>query len=215
MDILASFSWEHTIAWYDLSDEYCPSGSLLSSILDLSTPADDWGTIEWDCVAYPNASVTVEVRSSNASYNMGSWAEVAASGDDLSDYLEPDTRYLQYQISLETDDGTVTPQFDEIRISWEPLPVRDGPASTPERFLLWEPRPNPSTGSATIHFAVPHTGAIEMTLYDLCGRMIRTIARGMYEPGEYEVTVKGIHCGTYVYHMAADGFRDTGTLVVR
>lgn len=216
MDIVATFSWDNAIAWYELADEYSWYGSLMSAILDLGDPVGEWGSIEWNCVESPSTSVTVQVRASSASYNMGSWIGVASSGDDLSDYLESGTRYFQYQISLTTEDGTVTPQFDDIHISWEPLPVGDEPPSTSEQFVLREPRPNPSsTGITTISFAVPRKCFLELSLYDLQGHRIRSISHGEYGVGEYLVTVSGLSNGAYVYRMDADGVQYAKTLVVR
>jgi hypothetical protein len=214
-DIVATFSWDHSILWYELIDEYCPTGSLMSAILDVGEPVGEWGSIEWDCVEDPNTSVRVEVRASDVSYNMGSWIEVASSGDDLSGYLENETRYFQYQISLITEDGSVTPHFDELQISWEPLPVGEEPAVEPEQCLLWEPKPNPTSNTSAIRFAVSRESAVHLNLYDIQGRRIKCLTQGIYQPGEYVVRVDGLSSGTYLCRMNADGLKRTKTVVVR
>lgn len=59
----------------------------------------------------------------------------------------------------------------------------DGPV--PKRFMSFAPAPNPSRDGMRFAFDLPTAGAVHLTLYDLSGRLIRTLLDGARAPGRH------------------------------
>ncbi len=86
-----------------------------------------------------------------------------------------------YQIEELRSDGTVfllPPQDVKIGII---------PAST----FLFQNYPNPFNAQTTIVYGIPSRSRVSLRLYDILGRLVRTLAEGEQEPGEYEVLWDG------------------------
>jgi hypothetical protein len=65
----------------------------------------------------------------------------------------------------------------------------------PEIFALIDPYPNPFNPATTIEFHVPHRAKIGLHIYNVEGRLIRTLADGYYLPGVYKVMWDGCNSG--------------------
>jgi hypothetical protein len=66
--------------------------------------------------------------------------------------------------------------------NWSPIsnvpfsvPVTDAPASA--RWSFSEPRPNPARRSATWEYSLPEPGRVELEVFEVTGRRVRTIAQ--------------------------------------
>jgi hypothetical protein len=96
--------------------------------------------------------------------------------------------------------------LDETGIAYRfgPVNVTVG-AGVPASFALYQSRPNPSTGSATIAFDVPDRARVTLTVYDISGRLVRTAVDETLSAGTYERNVSGFAPGVYVYRLIADG----------
>ena len=60
------------------------------------------------------------------------------------------------------------------------------PAAVPATLQLAKPRPNPTTRTCAIAYAVPASKAgqkVEVVVYDVAGRRVKTLARGSGQPG--------------------------------
>ena len=103
--------------WWDLFAQMS-SGELISSILD-TEDLPWWGVITWTADVPDDSELNVEVRASDDPGDMGSWTEVADSGDDLSDYIADDLPYFQYRLIMEaSSDNDLSPTFEDITIEW-------------------------------------------------------------------------------------------------
>ncbi len=209
---------EIDIAWWEITD-FKPEGDLASDILDteVDTSTADlyWGPIDWNSETPGNTTISIEVRASNNSQNMGNWAVVTSSGDDLSDYVDDDTRYLQYKVSLETTDEDVSPAFKNVGVSWT-VSNKSNVLSVPVSFSLHPATPNPSiNGTVSIGFTLPYACEVELALYDIKGRKISVLAEGKHQPGEYTTNKTGLSKGIYIYRMITDDFSDAKKVVIK
>jgi hypothetical protein len=59
-------------------------------------------------------------------------------------------------------------------------------ANVPREVWLATPAPNPVQGAATLRFALPAEGAASLAIYDVSGRQVRELARGVLPAGEHE-----------------------------
>ena len=93
-------------------------------------------------------------------------------------------------------------------------------AGVPTRTLLLAPTPNPSQGDASLAFALAARGDVDLAVYSVDGRRVRTVARGVLEPGSYRFDWKGdddarraVAPGVYYAQLTANGKRWSRTIV--
>jgi len=88
-------------------------------------------------------------------------------------------------------------------------------------FSLGRPSPNPTTSTATIRYTLSAPGRISLDIYDLSGRLVRSLASGDANAGENSVVWDGKdgsgHAaanGVYTVTLSAQGKVETRRLVV-
>lgn len=82
----------------------------------------------------------------------------------------------------------------------------------PQAFTLHQNHPNPFNPSTEITFDVNRPGPLRLTVFDLLGRRIRTLADGVFTPGRHTVRWDGrtdagspAPSGVYLYRLEGDG----------
>jgi 1,4-alpha-glucan branching enzyme len=94
---------------------------------------------------------------------------------------------------------------------------------SPETFRnhLEQNYPNPFNPSTSIRFSLEQGGHATLRIYDVSGRLIRTLADGSYPPGLHTASWngrndrgEGVASGVYFYRMAAPGFVETRRMVL-
>ncbi len=96
---------------------------------------------------------------------------------------------------------------------------------TPERAMILASRPNPFRQATTISFAVPTGGAskVEVSVYDVSGRLVRTLEKGVLAAGVHHRTWDGrdsagraVSAGVYLYrYQVGDNTLTEKTVRVR
>jgi hypothetical protein len=94
----------------------------------------------------------------------------------------------------------------------QPGPTATDPESPPLRLELSIPRPNPFNPSTEVSFQVPEgTRNLSLDVYDLRGRLIRTLLEGLDSPATNEVIWDGrndrgdlVASGVYLFRLVAD-----------
>jgi hypothetical protein len=92
----------------------------------------------------------------------------------------------------------------------------------PTVFALDQNYPNPFNPSTTIRFALPMRANVELKVFDLLGREVRTLLRGdQYAPGVHSVTWDGrnaagkaVATGVYFYRINASGFTESRKMLL-
>jgi len=93
----------------------------------------------------------------------------------------------------------------------------------PTQYELEQNYPNPfSTSGAfdnpstTIHYTLPQTAEVKLTVFDVFGKTVATLVRRIQAPGEYFVqwTPQNLASGVYWYELQAGAFRATKKLVL-
>ena len=96
-----------------------------------------------------------------------------------------------------------------------PVSVEDNAGSTPGGFSLSQNVPNPFNPSTAIQFKIPVGNSVHVALkvYDLQGRLVRTLIDGIGNGGTYNVFWDGtdeagrqVSSGVYLYRIAAGEF---------
>lgn len=83
-------------------------------------------------------------------------------------------------------------------------------------YRLVAPSPNPTSETATLQFAVKERQHVEVTVYDLLGRTVRTAFNGPLA-AEQQHTLRlgsGLSAGTYLVQVKGEGFSATERLTI-
>jgi hypothetical protein len=81
--------------------------------------------------------------------------------------------------------------------------------------------PNPFNPRTTISYSIPKAGYVELAVYDLAGRHVRTLVKEHVAMGEHHVRWNGedstgsqVASGVYLYQLRAGGFVETKRMVL-
>jgi hypothetical protein len=87
----------------------------------------------------------------------------------------------------------------------------DSEPSLPSDFSLSQNYPNPFNSSTEIRFSLPRANDIELTIYNLIGQEVKTVAVGNYTAGEHRLSWDGrdnagneCASGVYLYRLSTD-----------
>ncbi|TET45637.1 T9SS type A sorting domain-containing protein [candidate division TA06 bacterium] len=79
------------------------------------------------------------------------------------------------------------------------------------RFELLQNEPNPFGQRTVIGYSLPAAGAVTLEVYDITGRLVKTLVDEHQKLGSYRIEwkAKTASSGIYFYRLQAGGFRDT------
>ena len=78
----------------------------------------------------------------------------------------------------------------------------------PTTFELCQNYPNPFNPSTTISYRLSAVSRVDITVYDLLGRKVKTLVDARQTPGEHSVTFdsRGLASGVYFYRLSAGSY---------
>jgi VCBS repeat protein/flagellar hook capping protein FlgD/FG-GAP repeat protein len=98
----------------------------------------------------------------------------------------------------------------------------DADAQASARFELGASRPNPARGDALIPFEIPRDALVDLRVYDVAGRVVRTLVSGTVSAGPHEAHWNGaddrgvrMAPGTYFYRLRAGDQQAVRALMLR
>jgi hypothetical protein len=111
---------------------------------------------------------------------------------------------------------------------WQPegqVGVREqaySPSAGPLVTRLYSPQPNPAKAHVAIRYSLCAETRVRMTLHDLTGRVVRTLADGVTRPGRYSARWSGtddrgrlLANGVYFVRMTGGDYRATEKVVLQ
>ncbi|MDD5581654.1 MAG: T9SS type A sorting domain-containing protein [Candidatus Marinimicrobia bacterium] len=77
----------------------------------------------------------------------------------------------------------------------------------PKSFTLKANYPNPFNPTTTIHFNLTQGANVNLSIYDINGKLVETLVDEYRQAGDYTSTWNGAHAasGTYLYRLTVDG----------
>ena len=91
----------------------------------------------------------------------------------------------------------------------------------PDAFALEQNYPNPFNPTTNIRFSLPETNDVTLEIYDLTGRLIRSLVSGQVEAGVHTMTWDGqdasgvqVASGVYLYRIQAGAFSQTNKMTL-
>ena len=96
-----------------------------------------------------------------------------------------------------------------------------GGREKPSGFALFQNHPNPFNQTTKIEFTLAKSGFVSLSIYDLLGRRVRTLASEHLPSGYKSVLWDGrndsgedVASGIYFYQLRVRDFSETKTLVI-
>jgi len=86
----------------------------------------------------------------------------------------------------------------------------------PEEYILNQNYPNPFNPTTKINFALPKQGFVTMKVYDILGRVVRTLVNEYKNAGNYITEFDGtnLSSGVYFYKLTADNFSNVKKMIL-
>jgi hypothetical protein len=163
-----------------------------------------------------------------------SWRQTRMLSDNRLAAFQTDTSYYYFQAPTTMNEIAVSarliyrrffkPWMDEKKfdipdiemekesMAFVSLPVSVGgnDHSIPDAVWLGQNYPNPFNPVTAIKFAISSPGRVKLTIYDVLGRFITTLADEYYPVGVHEVffDASSLTSGLYLYEIRLDDFRD-------
>jgi len=104
---------------------------------------------------------------------------------------------------------------------FKPVGIESQKEALPKVFSLAQNRPNPISSITTIEYAVAKEGNVTLKVFDLAGRVIRTLVNAQKQPGYHTAYWDGrddfgkkVTPGVYFYRIDAGNFTATKKLVL-
>jgi hypothetical protein len=99
--------------------------------------------------------------------------------------------------------------------------VESDDISVPSPVTLYQNYPNPASSKTMIRFTVPDNRNVRLDIYDISGRLVRTLANGIPGAGSYfsvwdgkDVSGKEVPAGVYLYTLKAGSYTQTRKLLL-
>jgi hypothetical protein len=87
---------------------------------------------------------------------------------------------------------------------------------TPAHYALSQNYPNPFNPTTEIHYTIPTNTTVDLFIYDVSGKLVRTLVSEEQSEGYYSVTWNGkddhgetVSSGVYLYHIQAGEYTKT------
>ncbi len=178
------------------------------------------------------------VISSSKQYSNGLLLTVDSTGNVINEkvYTSPDFLTIRSILPISNGDilfaGAV--DFDSILTKRDiyalrtdsllnappPIGINNIKNSIPKYFVLFQNYPNPFNPVTKIKFQIPSVGtdlrAVSINVYDISGRLVKTILQQNIKPGSYEVSFDGsnLSSGIYIYQLNSGIFSDSKKMVL-
>ena len=201
IDFLLAEPSSPSISWFDVVGP-AESGWAQSSILDV-VGYPQWDTISWLSTEPTGTDVSLLLRSSNDSDDMGEWCDTILDSGNLAGYIDSTHRYIQYRVCMTTEDGDWSPILEEISLVWSSMGI-EGAGNT--LALSISASPNPSLNGVSITVPAWTNGNTEITVYDIAGKLVRIVTDRSGENFLWDCRDSSGHeipSGTYIIRCAS------------
>ena len=126
--------------------------------------------------------------------------------------------------TLENSEGSFTLSGEgrvDVPASDSYVLTKGGISSTPEAFSLGQGYPNPFNPDTKIDYMIANAGNVNIIVYDMLGREVKTLVSGYHTPNAYSITWNGttnegkmVPSGVYFYHMTTGDFSEVNKVML-
>jgi hypothetical protein len=126
-----------------------------------------------------------------------------------------DAESFTFEKSL-TGDGSPIAEWLNTGESFDDFLTNAPDEALPEVYSLGQNYPNPFNPATTLSFNLPEAVKVRLSVFDISGRLVATLADGWRQAGTHDVTfdATGFASGLYVYRLQAGDFIASGKMVL-
>lgn len=86
----------------------------------------------------------------------------------------------------------------------------------PAKLVLYQNSPNPFNPTTEIKFALPKNSNVELSIYNMLGEKVKTLANGMMNAGEHKVSfnASNLSSGVYFYKLTTDNYSSVRKMIL-
>ena len=125
---------------------------------------------------------------------------------------------IDYTIEGTDGEYTVTSENGEFVLDNTSLSIDNG--IMPKEFVLHQNYPNPFNPVTSLRYDLPNDGLVNITIYDMVGRIVKTLLNGPQTAGFKSVQWNAtndrnepVSAGLYLYTIQSGEFRQTKKMV--
>lgn len=216
----------HNITWHttftavitDIGDDVAltfvnPENALLpvelssfSSIINKNTVELKWSTAS----EQNNKGFSIERKKDGGEYTEAGFVKGAGNSSETKDYSfrESNLQSGKYNYRLKQTDFNGNLKYYEL--------TNEVIIDVPKSFAVSQNYPNPFNPSTKINFEIPKDGLVNLKVYDVSGREVRTLVNEVKQAGYYtaDFNAAGLSSGIYFYSISAAGFNQTKKMVL-
>lgn len=210
----------HILNWkFPLREDSITDSSIVYTLQDLGTAVFDFSVSPLHYTRAPGHSLIL-ANQDNPLYSFeifrADWAHPASTSPGLTSVYglveidtessNPSIRVIFYEL-----DTAASKMVELYRVTVNHSALTSVSSSsdiTMAKFLLAESYPNPFNGTTTIDYTLPLKGVVELIIYDISGRKVRTLVNGAKNGGLHRLIWDGknnkglaISSGIYFYKI--------------
>jgi len=135
-----------------------------------------------------------------------------------------DTLQIRFRFTSDSADVAEGVYIDDVSVLVADAPTDTGADDAGEelpRISLQQNHPNPFSPSTLITFSLVTRGEVRLTVYNIQGRLIRTLVAGSHPAGEHEVAWDGtdeygidVAAGVYLYRLRSGELEETRKMIL-
>ena len=156
-----------------------------------------------------------EVERQEARGNRQKWEKIGfvqghGNSNSPKEYAFTDNLVLAHNLNLDpaTAGGHLQYRLKQIDFDgkFEYSNVVEVNVDAPAKLVLYQNSPNPFNPSTEIKFALPKLSNVELSIYNMLGEKVVTLANGMMNAGEHKVAfnASNLTSGVYLYKLTTD-----------
>ena len=188
---------------------HAPEGLTLVYIAPSSTE------LSWDVCPDEDFQYFCVYRETDPAFKPSSENRVCVTTETCwTDYIEEVWKYT-YKLTAVDINGNESHYDSAKTVTEAEIP------EAPKAFALHQNVPNPFNPATTIRFDLPRAAYVRLNIYDVSGRLIRTLMDAKMEPGIKEIAWDGkdskgqeTTSGVYFYRLTAGSFTATKKMVL-
>jgi serine protease AprX len=145
----------------------------------------------------------------------GTGAAFARYNGSLAPYVGNSDVRLRFHFVSDATTRREGIYIDDFTYDWVSTGVADGTPVIPAIFKLSQNYPNPFNPSTIISFSLSNKAQVELNVFDLLGRHVKTLVTGDVSAGEHTIiwdgkdeTGQDVSSGVYLYKLDSSGASD-------
>jgi len=202
IDAIASAYTGGEILWWEMAR--APGEGFLDSSILYAGEYPEWEWIDWEAESGGETTyMWLQVRASEDPEDMGDWSDSLFQPTSIEYILTPGDSYFQYRVTLgNTGWPGGTPILNEVSVNWNATGCYESPNPVVPGLSIF---PNPSQGAPSVRYTAEAGIAVELTVYDLAGRVVLIMAPETLGSGSGSIQLEDCIPGIYLCRLTAEG----------